>query len=104
MATGKGGGPGTADRNGVRGTFDAPFGKAASELHGVGGGKYDSNYAPFDKPHNSSGGMPEKFFDGMQTANQALQKLVEDNRVTAADALAQSLKPNELAQALRGRT
>lgn len=67
MATGKGGGPGTADRNGVRGTFDAPFGKAASQREGVGGGKYDSNYAPFDKAHNSAGGMPEKFFDGMQT-------------------------------------
>jgi len=40
----------------------------------------------------------------MQTANQALQKLVEDGRCTADDALAQSLKPNELAQALRGRT
>ena len=48
--------------------------------------------------------MQRSAFDGMQTANQALQKLVEDNRVTAADALAQSLKPNELAQALRGRT
>ncbi len=39
----------------------------------------------------------------MQTANQALQKLVEAGRVEAADALAQSLRPNELAQALRGR-
>lgn len=66
MATGKGGGPGTADRNGVRGTFDAPFGKAAAG-NGVGGGKYDSNYAPFDKAHDSAGGMKEKFFDGMST-------------------------------------
>lgn len=47
--------------------------------------------------------MQRSAFDGMQTANQALQQLVEANRVTAKDALAQSLKPNELAQALRGR-
>lgn len=67
MATSKGGGPGTADRNGVRGTFDAPFGKAASQREGVGGGKYDANYAPFDKRHDSSGGIPEKFYDGMNT-------------------------------------
>ena len=43
-------------------------------------------------------------FDGMQTANQSLQQLVEAHRVTPEDALAQSIKPNELAQALRGRT
>ena len=48
--------------------------------------------------------MRRSAFDGMQTANQALQQLVEANRVTPEDALAQSLKPNELAQALRGRT
>ena len=48
--------------------------------------------------------MGRSGFDGMQTANQALQKLVEDGRCSADDALAQSLKPNELAQALRGRT
>jgi twitching motility protein PilT len=47
--------------------------------------------------------MSRSSFDGMQTANQALQELVEAGRVAAADALAQSLKPNELAQALRGR-
>ncbi len=47
--------------------------------------------------------MSRSGFDGMQTANQALQKLVEAGRVEAADALAQSLRPNELAQALRGR-
>ncbi|MFM7240364.1 MAG: type IV pilus twitching motility protein PilT [Cyanobium sp.] len=41
---------------------------------------------------------------GMQTSNQALLKLVEDGRVEAEDALAQSLRPNELAQALRGGT
>ncbi|MEX0588311.1 MAG: type IV pilus twitching motility protein PilT [Cyanobium sp.] len=48
--------------------------------------------------------MKRSGFDGMQTANQALEKLVADNRVAPEDALAQSLKPNELAQALRGRT
>jgi twitching motility protein PilT len=48
--------------------------------------------------------MKRSAFDGMQTANQALQQLVEDNRVSPEDALAQSLKPNELAQGLRGRT
>ena len=48
--------------------------------------------------------MKRSAFDGMQTANQALQQLVEANRVTPEDALAQSLKPNELAQAFRGRT
>jgi twitching motility protein PilT len=40
----------------------------------------------------------------MQTANQSLQQLVEAGRCSADDALAQSLRPNELAQALRGRT
>ncbi|MFO7628003.1 MAG: type IV pili twitching motility protein PilT, partial [Prochlorococcaceae cyanobacterium] len=47
--------------------------------------------------------MERSGFDGMQTANQALLQLVQDGRVEAEDALAQSLKPNELAQALRGR-
>lgn len=48
--------------------------------------------------------MARSGFDGMQTANQSLQKLVEAGRVSAEDAIAQSLKPNELAQALRGRS
>jgi twitching motility protein PilT len=48
--------------------------------------------------------MGRSGFDGMQTSNQSLQKLVEEGRVVAEDALAQSLRPNELAQALRGRT
>jgi twitching motility protein PilT len=47
--------------------------------------------------------MARSGFDGMQTANQALQLLVESGRVSADDALAQSLRPNELAQALRGK-
>jgi twitching motility protein PilT len=48
--------------------------------------------------------MERSGFDGMQTANQALLQLVEEGRVSAGDAIAQSLKPNELAQALRGKT
>ncbi|MCT0225075.1 type IV pilus twitching motility protein PilT [Synechococcus sp. CS-1328] len=48
--------------------------------------------------------MKRSGFDGMVTTNQSLVKLVEDGRVEAEDAVAVSLKPNELAQALRGRT
>lgn len=48
--------------------------------------------------------MARSGFDGMQTINQALQKLVEQGRVDGEDAIAQSLRPNELAMALRGRT
>ena len=48
--------------------------------------------------------MARSGFDGMQTANQALLRLVESGRVHADDALAQSLRPNELLQALRGKT
>ncbi len=48
--------------------------------------------------------MARSGFDGMQTANQALLELVESGRVHADDALAQSLRPNELVQALRGKT
>jgi len=48
--------------------------------------------------------MARSGFDGMQTANQALQQLVEQGRVVADYALAQSLRPNELAQALRGKS
>ncbi len=47
--------------------------------------------------------MERSAFDGMQSANQALLKLVQAGRVDPEDALAQSLKPNELAQSLRGR-
>ena len=47
--------------------------------------------------------MARSGFDGMQTANQALQQLVEEGRIASEDALAQSLRPNELAQALRGK-
>jgi len=47
--------------------------------------------------------MERSGFDGMVTTNQSLQKLVEEDRVEADQALGMSLKPNELAQALRGR-
>jgi twitching motility protein PilT len=47
--------------------------------------------------------MLRSAFDGMQTSNQALAALVEAGRVDAEDALAQSSKPGELAQRLRGR-
>ena len=47
--------------------------------------------------------MARSSFDGMQTANQALLNLVEAGQVSIDDALAQSLRANELAQALRGK-
>ena len=47
--------------------------------------------------------MARSAFDGMQTINQALEKLVENGMVNGEDAMAQSLRPNELAMALRGR-
>ena len=48
--------------------------------------------------------MERSGFDGMVTTNQSLQKLVEDGRVEPDKAVAVSLKPNELSQALRGRS
>jgi twitching motility protein PilT len=47
--------------------------------------------------------MARSAFDGMQTINQSLQALVEQGRASGDDAIAQSLRPNELAMALRGR-
>jgi len=47
--------------------------------------------------------MGRSAFEGMRTANQSLTLLVEAGRVDPGDALAQSIKPNELSQALRGR-
>lgn len=47
--------------------------------------------------------MSRSGFEGMITLNQSLQTLVEAGRVEADQAVAVSLKPNELAQALRGR-
>ena len=48
--------------------------------------------------------MERSGFDGMVTTNQSRQKLVEEDRIDAEEAVAMSLKPNELAQALRGRS
>ncbi|MCP9926507.1 type IV pilus twitching motility protein PilT [Cyanobium sp. CH-040] len=48
--------------------------------------------------------MRRSRFDGMVTANQSLLELVQAGRVTPEEAIAQSLKPSELLQALRGRT
>jgi twitching motility protein PilT len=39
----------------------------------------------------------------MITINQSLAHLVEEGRATADEAMHHSLKPNELAQRLRGR-
>ena len=44
--------------------------------------------------------MARSSFDGMVTSNQSL---VETGRVESEQAIAVSLRPNELAQALRGR-
>ena len=48
--------------------------------------------------------MERSGFDGMMTTNQSLQVLVEAGQVEADLAVAVSLRPNELAQALRGRS
>ncbi len=48
--------------------------------------------------------MERSGFDGMITINQSLLALVEAGDVEGESALAVSLKPNELAQSLRGRT
>jgi len=47
--------------------------------------------------------MPKCTFDGMCTMNQSLYKLYEAGRITEEVALEMSPKPNEMAQALRGR-
>jgi twitching motility protein PilT len=47
--------------------------------------------------------MERSAFEGMQTINQGLLALAQAGKVDAADALAQSLRPAELKQALRGR-
>jgi twitching motility protein PilT len=46
--------------------------------------------------------MQRSGFDGMMTANQSLQQLVESGQVEADRAIAVSPRPNELSQALRG--
>jgi twitching motility protein PilT len=48
--------------------------------------------------------MERSGFDGMVTTNQSLLALVEADRIDGKEAVAVSLKPNELAQALRGRS
>jgi twitching motility protein PilT len=48
--------------------------------------------------------MQRSEFDGMMTANQSLQKLVESGQVEAEKAIDVSPRPNELTQALRGRS
>ena len=48
--------------------------------------------------------MQRSEFDGMMTANQSLQRLVESGQVEAEKAIAVSPRPNELTQALRGRS
>ena len=48
--------------------------------------------------------MERSGFDGMVTTNQSLLALVEEDRIEGAQAVAVSPKPNELAQALRGRS
>jgi twitching motility protein PilT len=48
--------------------------------------------------------MARSAFDGMLTSNQSLAALVQAGRVSEEEAIAQSLKPAELAQTLRGRT
>ncbi len=47
--------------------------------------------------------MERSGFDGMVTTNQSLLALVEAGRIDR-DQAAVSLKPNELAHALRGRS
>jgi twitching motility protein PilT len=48
--------------------------------------------------------MGRSAFEGMITANQSLADLVQQGRVEPEDAIAQSLKPAELSQVLRGRS
>jgi len=47
--------------------------------------------------------MQRSGFDGMQTFNQSLLQLVERGRISGQEAISHSLKPSEVAQALRGR-
>ena len=48
--------------------------------------------------------MERSGFDGMVTSNQSLLELVATERIQPQDAIAVSLKPNELSQAIRGRS
>ena len=48
--------------------------------------------------------MQRSEFDGMMTANQSLQRQVQTVQVEGKKVIAVSPRPNELAQALRGRS
>ena len=48
--------------------------------------------------------MNRSAFDGMQTANQCLARLVEEGRATAEAVISNSNRPGELEQTLRGNT
>ena len=48
--------------------------------------------------------MERSGFDGMVTTNQSLLAMVEAGRISGDQAVGVSLNPNELAQALRGRS
>ena len=48
--------------------------------------------------------MNRSAFDGMQTANQCLARLVEEGRATAEAVISNSNRPGELEQTLRGST
>jgi twitching motility protein PilT len=48
--------------------------------------------------------MNRSAFDGMQTANQSLARLVEEGRATAEAVISNSNRPGELEQTLRGST
>ena len=48
--------------------------------------------------------MERSGLDGMVTSNQSLLALVEEDRIDGSQAVTVSLKPNELAQDLRGRS
>ncbi len=82
MASVKRSAPGTYVDNGVRCTLKPPFDKAANSKQGVGGGQYNANKAPFEKPAAmGGGGIPTKFFDGMsakpaQTSNAGASSVI----------------------------
>ena len=48
--------------------------------------------------------MNRSAFDGMQTANQSLARLVQEGRATAEEVISNSNRPGELEQTLRGST
>jgi twitching motility protein PilT len=46
--------------------------------------------------------MARSAFDGMQTANQSLARLVQEGRATAEEVISNSNRPGELEQTLLG--